>query len=64
MPAPIVPQDGMANNEGERHAATRFLSKRRQDTRLATALSPQTGAVPMLPTSRRCMITGATLCSG
>jgi hypothetical protein len=31
MPAPIVHQDGMAKHDGERHAAKRFLLKRRQD---------------------------------
>src|SRR6516162_6619315 len=31
MPEPIVHQDGMAKNDGERNAAKRFLSKLRQD---------------------------------
>jgi hypothetical protein len=31
MPAPIVTQDGTSKNDGERHAAKRFIAKLRQD---------------------------------
>jgi len=31
MPEAIVPQDGTSKNDGERHAATRFVAKLRQD---------------------------------
>ena len=31
MPEPMVPQDGTAKNDGERHAAKRFIAKLRQD---------------------------------
>ena len=31
MPEPLVPQDGTVQNDGERHAAKRFLVKLRQD---------------------------------
>jgi hypothetical protein len=31
LPEPIVKQDGQAKNDGERHAAKRFISKLRQD---------------------------------
>src|SRR2546428_12411169 len=60
MPEPMVKQDGTAKNDGERNAAKRFLVKLRQDhPPTASALSPQTASVRMLPTSRRCT---RTLC--
>ena len=42
MPEPLVQHDGTANNDGERHAAKRFLAKRRTDHPPSHASSPKT----------------------
>jgi len=64
MPEPIVKQDGTTKNDCERNAAKRFLVKLRQDHPISTSLSLKTVSVPMLPTSRPCTITVATIFSG
>jgi hypothetical protein len=40
MPEPLIKQDGTAQNEGERHAAQRFLAKLRQDHPHLTFIVP------------------------
>ena len=51
MPEPSVPQDGTDNNDGARHAATRFLATWRQDPPhvqcLVTAESLRANAPPI-----------------
>lgn len=51
LPEPMIQPAGTANNDGERHAAKRFMAKLRQDhphrTCLSTADSPSSTAPPI-----------------